>query len=160
MAKGLRKGFGLVVLTFVLAFGLINNVSATNNANTGNNASAGSNANAGSNAKKVTCPKGSLRESAEVDSISECNLSEDHAGSTDLMKTLNTIISVVVGVLGLLAVAIIIYGGFMYTTSAGDASKIKKAKDTIVHGVIGLVVALLAFAIVNFVVSSIFKSTS
>ena len=155
MAKGLRKGFGLVVLTFVLAFGLINNVSATNNANTGNNASAGS------NAKKVTCPKGSLRgESAEVDSISECNLAEDHAGSTDLMKTLNTIISVVIGVLGLLAVAIIIYGGFMYTTSAGDASKIKKAKDTIMYGVIGLVIALLAFAIVNFVVSSIFKSTS
>ena len=166
MAKGLRKGFGLVVLTFVLAFGLINNVSAANNANTGNNANAGSNANtgnnanAGSNAKKVMCPKGSLRENAEVDFISECNLAEDHAGSTDLMKTLNTIISVVVGVLGLLAVAIIIYGGFMYTTSAGDASKIKKAKDTIMYGVVGLVVALLAFAIVNFVVSSIFKSTS
>lgn len=154
MAKGLRKGFGLVVLTFVLAFGLINNVSATNNANTGNNA------NAGSNAKKVTCPKGSLRENAEVDSISECNLAEEHAGSTDLMKTLNTIINVVLGVLGLLAVVVIIYGGFMYTTSAGDASKIKKAKDTIMYGVIGLVIALLAYAIVNFVVSSIFKSTS
>lgn len=160
MAKGLRKGFGLVVLTFVLAFGLINNVSATNDANTGNNANSGSNANAGNNTKKVSCPKGSLRENAEVDSISECNLAEDHAGSTDLMKTLNTIISVVVGVLGLLAVAMIIYGGFMYTTSAGDASKIKKAKDTIMYGVIGLVVALLAFAIVNFVISSIFKSTS
>ena len=73
------------------------------------------------------------------------------------MKTLNIIIDVVLGVLGLLAVAIIIYGGFMYTTSAGDANKIKKAKDTIMYGVIGLVIALLAFAIVNFVVSSIFK---
>ena len=61
------------------------------------------------------------------------------------------------GVLGLLAVVVIIYGGFMYTTSAGDSSKIKKAKDTIMYGVIGLVIALLAFAIVNFVVSSIFK---
>ena len=73
------------------------------------------------------------------------------------MKTLDTIINVVLGVLGLLAVAIIIYGGFMYTTSAGDASKIKKAKDTIMYGVIGLVIALLAYAIVNFVLSSVFK---
>ena len=73
------------------------------------------------------------------------------------MKTLDTIINVVLGVLGLLAVVIIIYGGFMYTTSAGDASKIKKAKDTIMYGVIGLVIALLAYAIVNFVLSSVFK---
>ena len=62
-----------------------------------------------------------------VKSISECNLAKDHAGSTDLMVTLDTIINVVLGVLGLLAVVVIIYGGFMYTTSAGDASKIKKA---------------------------------
>lgn len=145
MAKDLRKGFGLVVLTFVLAFGLINNVSAVNDANTGNNT------------EKVSCPKGSLRgENAEVNSLSECNLAEKPAGSDNLMKTLNTIISVVVGVLGLLAVAMIVYGGFMYTTSAGDASKIKKAKDTIMYGVIGLVIALLAFAIVNFVLSSVF----
>ena len=134
MAKDLRKGFGLAALTLVSAFGLINNVSA------------------------VGCPAGSLRGAdAEVGSISECNIAEDHAGSTDLMKTLNTIINVVLGVLGLLAVAMIIYGGFMYTTSAGDATKIKKAKDTIMYGVIGLVIALLAYAIVNFVVSSIFK---
>ena len=45
----------------------------------------------------------------------------------------------------------------MYTTSAGDQAKVKKAKDTIMNGVIGLVVAFLAFAIVNFVLSAIFK---
>ena len=73
------------------------------------------------------------------------------------MGTINIAINVVLGVLGLLAVIVIIYGGFMYTTSVGDASKIKKAKDTIMYGVVGLVIALLAYAIVNFVVSSIFK---
>ena len=134
MAKDLRKGFGLAALNLLSAFGLINNVSA------------------------VDCPPGSLRAGdGSVNSISECNLAKDHAGSKDLMKTLDTIINVVLGVLGLLAVAIIIYGGFMYTTSAGDASKIKKAKDTIMYGVIGLVIALLAYAIVNFVLSSVFK---
>ena len=73
------------------------------------------------------------------------------------MATINTIINVALGVLGILAVVFIIYGGVMYTTSAGDQAKVKKAKDTIMNGVIGLVVAFLAFAIVNFVLSAIFK---
>ena len=47
----------------------------------------------------------------------------------------------------------------MYTTSSGDSAKVKKAKDTIMYGVIGLVIALLAFAIVNFVLSSVVIST-
>lgn len=76
----------------------------------------------------------------------------------NLMATLNTIINVAIGLIGFVAVVIIIYGGFQYTTSAGDAGKVKKAKDTIMYGVIGLVIALLAFAIVNFVLAGIFGS--
>ena len=56
-----------------------------------------------------------------------------------------------------MAVAFIIFGGFQYTTSAGDPGKVKKAKDTILYGIIGLVVAMLAYAIVNFVLSNVFK---
>lgn len=77
----------------------------------------------------------------------------------DLMTTVNTIINVALGVIGLVAVVMIIMGGLSYTTSAGDAAKVKKAKDTIMYGVIGLVVALLAFAIVNFVLGNIFKAS-
>ena len=73
------------------------------------------------------------------------------------MGTVNIIINVVLGVLGLLAVVVIIYGGFMYTTSAGDSSKVKKAKDTIMYGIIGLVIALMAYSIVNFILSNVFK---
>ena len=134
MTKNLKKGLGLVALTLTTVFGFVGNVDA------------------------IDCPAGSLRgEGADVKSISECNIAQEHAGSNDLMGTINIAINVVLGVLGLLAVIVIIYGGFMYTTSAGDASKIKKAKDTIMYGVVGLVIALLAYAIVNFVVSSIFK---
>ena len=46
-------------------------------------------------------------------------------------------------------------GGVGYMTSSGDAGKVKKAKDTILYGVIGLVIVALSFAIVNFVISSI-----
>ena len=40
-------------------------------------------------------------------------------------------------------------------TSSGDAGKVKKAKDTILYGVIGLIVVALAFAIVNFVIGGV-----
>ncbi len=110
--------------------------------------------NAGSN-----CPEGSLRQTYSK-SISECNIAEEHAGSNNLMATINTIIDVVLGILGILAVAYIIYGGFMFTTAAGDANKTKKARETIMYGVIGLVVALLAFAIVNFVLTSVFSGAA
>ena len=73
------------------------------------------------------------------------------------MGQANTIINVVIGVIGFVAVAFIIFGGFQYTTSAGDPGKVKKAKDTILYGIIGLVVAMLAYAIVNFVLSNVFK---
>lgn len=111
------------------------------------------------NVSAGSCPQGSLRNDY-TNSISECNIAEDHAGSNNLMGTINTIISVVLGVLGILAVAYIIYGGFMFTTAAGDAAKTKKARETIMYGVIGLVVALLAFAIVNFVLTSVFSGSA
>ena len=49
----------------------------------------------------------------------------------------------------------IILGGISYATSQGDPGKVKKGKDTILYGIIGLVVALLAYAIVNFVLGAL-----
>ena len=75
----------------------------------------------------------------------------------NLMDTMNLIINVAIGVIGFVAVVVIILGGVQYTTSAGDAGKVKKAKDTIMYGIIGLVIALLAYSIVNFVLANVFK---
>lgn len=77
--------------------------------------------------------------------------------TTDLMRTLNIVINVALGIIGFVAVVMIIFGGIQYTTSAGDATKVTKAKNTILYGIVGLVIALLAFAIVNFVLVNIFK---
>jgi len=79
------------------------------------------------------------------------------SNKNNLMDTVNTIINVIIGVIGFVAVVVIILGGVQYTTSAGDPGKVKKAKDTILYGIVGLVIALLAFAIVNFVLSSLVK---
>lgn len=82
--------------------------------------------------------------------------------NTEAAGSLNTtvigIINGVIGVLGLAAVIIIIIGGINYMTSSGEAAKVKKAKDTILYGIIGLIICVLAFAIVNFVIANLFKT--
>ena len=72
-----------------------------------------------------------------------------------LMPVAVNIIQVVLTVVGLVAVAVIVYGGFIYATSLGDASKVQRAKNAILYGVVGMMVASMAFAIVYFVSQSI-----
>lgn len=103
----------------------------------------------------VSCPPGSVRGSAKT--ISECNIPKDAGSPDSLWKTVNNILNVAVGILGIVAVGMIILGGFYILSSSGDAAKVAKGKNTIMYGVIGLVIAILAFAIVNFVLSNIFK---
>lgn len=76
----------------------------------------------------------------------------------NLVQVVTNIINVIIGVLGIVAVIVIIMGGVSYMTSSGDAAKVKKAKDTILYGVIGLVVCVLAFAIVNFVILNVLQN--
>ena len=76
-------------------------------------------------------------------------------GSDTLWDNIQTIINAIIGILGLVCVIIMIIGGVQYMTSSGDAGKVKKAKDTILYGLIGLVICVLAFAIVNFVLANI-----
>lgn len=70
----------------------------------------------------------------------------------DLPSLLKTVVNTLLFVLGMVAVVMIVIGGIRYTTSNGDAGSIKSAKDTILYSVAGLVVAILSFAIVNFVI--------
>ncbi len=68
------------------------------------------------------------------------------------LKTVwRTVTNTLVFVVGTVAVLMIIIGGLMYVLSAGDPSSTKKAKDTILYAIIGVVVAILAYAIVKFV---------
>ena len=76
-------------------------------------------------------------------------------GKDELTSSITTILSNVIAILGLVCVVVMIIGGVNYMISSGDAGKVKKAKDTILYGLIGLVVCVLAFALVNFVLDSI-----
>jgi hypothetical protein len=75
--------------------------------------------------------------------------------STNLSASVKNIINVLIGVIGVVAVVMLIIGAFQFVVSSGNADSTKKAKDTILFAVIGIVVALLSFAIVNFVLANI-----
>ncbi len=60
-------------------------------------------------------------------------------------------INVILYATGIASVIMLIYAGFMYTTSAGSSEKTKKAKDIILYSILGLIISVLAFAIVSFV---------
>lgn len=108
----------------------------------------------------VQCPTGTKNEGTEMQNYAQCNMDTEVVGeggtNNTLWETVNTVINVILGVIGILAVIMIIYGGFKMVTSAGAADKVKSGKETILYGVVGLVIALLAFAIVNFVLNSFF----
>ncbi len=103
----------------------------------------------------VLCPNGNPATNGDISSCPDNNKSQ--LQKDGLMSTLNTILNVIVGVVGFVAVAMIVMGGISFVTSQGDSAKTTKARNTILYGVVGLVVALLAFAIVNFVLTNVFK---
>lgn len=63
------------------------------------------------------------------------------------------IINTIIFVIGAVAVVMIVIGGFRYVVSGGDSSQITGAKNTILYAIVGLVIALLSYAIVNFVIN-------
>lgn len=75
-------------------------------------------------------------------------------GGPEVESSITKIVNILLFLLGVVAVIAIIVGGIMYAVSSGDAGRAKAAKDTIMYAVIGLIVAILAYAIVNFVISS------
>ena len=65
------------------------------------------------------------------------------------------IVNVLLFIIGAISVIMLIIGGIRYTVSAGDGNSVTAAKNTILYAIIGLIVAFLAFAVVNWVLSAI-----
>ena len=90
-----------------------------------------------------------------------CNVNPSAAICADInndsqLTTMATnIINTALMIVGVLAVAMIIFSGISYVTSAGDKAKTTKAKNTLIYSIVGLAVAISAYAIVNFVLSKL-----
>jgi len=81
-------------------------------------------------------------------------------GTRDIRQTIASIINVALGLLGIVSVIIILYGGFRYMISQGDKTKTEEARKIIISGVIGLVIILAAYAIASFVINSLKQATA
>ena len=80
-------------------------------------------------------------------------------GTQDIRVTIAKIIRAALGLLGILAVAIVVYAGFLWMTSGGVPEKIDTAKKTLLSAAIGLVIILSAYAIASFVINALLEAT-
>lgn len=80
-------------------------------------------------------------------------------GGGNLIVIVGRIINIVLGLLGIIALGVMIYGGYQWMTAAGDEDQIQSAKDTIINGTIGLAIILSAFAIVSFILNQFSSAT-
>ena len=72
-------------------------------------------------------------------------------GGGELVEWITTMLTWLIALSGIVAAAVLIFNGFMYITASGDENKITKATKGITYAIIGLVIAAIAFLIVNYV---------
>jgi hypothetical protein len=89
---------------------------------------------------------------AQVDNVGLGRLGETSGlPQQDLIQTIGRIINIVLGLLGIILVALIIYAGYLWMTAAGDPKKVETAQKIIRNAIIGLAIILASFGIAQFV---------
>jgi hypothetical protein len=91
--------------------------------------------------------------SLDVDAGAGCTTANE--GTAQINKIITTVINIFSIIVGVVAVIMIIFGGFRYITSGGDSNNVSAAKNTIIYALIGLVVVALAQFIVKFVLDQV-----
>ncbi len=99
-------------------------------------------------ANAQTFDKG-LREGA--DSAQGKDQQSELFGDSGVFKTITNVLLFIIGAI---SVIMLIIGGIRYVVSGGDSTAVTSAKNTILYAVVGIVVAILAYALVNFVITS------
>jgi hypothetical protein len=79
-------------------------------------------------------------------------------GSAELTETIANFINVGLGFLGIVAVVIIMIGGYKWVTAGGEQEKVIKAKKYIYQGIAGLVIVLAAYALATFALSTVISA--
>jgi hypothetical protein len=139
MTKLLSKGLAALSVTFLLAMGTALPVFAQDAQQQINNGLC-----AGSNLQFTENP-------------SQCHIAGNEATSK-INKLVHTIVNLLTALVGIVAVIMIIVGGFRYITSGGNDTSVTSAKNTILYAIIGLVVVALAQIIVRFTLSKLTNS--
>ena len=74
--------------------------------------------------------------------------------TSSLESMIANIVKTGLTLVGVIALAILVYGGFLYITAAGDSKQVDKAKTVIIYAVIGIIVIGLAYSLVAFVIGA------
>ncbi len=80
-------------------------------------------------------------------------------GTKDLREGIMAIVRILLGFLGIIAILIMLYGGFVWLTSAGNEEKVGQAKKIITAAIIGLVIIFVSYAIAEFVITQLLVAT-
>lgn len=72
---------------------------------------------------------------------------------------IGNLIRAALGISGSIALAVFVYGGFLFLLSASDAKNVEKGKNAMLYGVIGLAIIFGSYALVNFVIESLLKAS-
>lgn len=83
----------------------------------------------------------------------------DDQGTTDLNNVFKDVVNILLYVIGAISVVMLIFGGIRYTVSGGNSTQVTAAKNTIMYAIIGLVIAFLAYAIINWVLGALTGQT-
>lgn len=86
--------------------------------------------------------------------------SQTGLGEADLEATIGALIQTVIRFLGIIAVVVVLYGGFRWMTASGNDEKVAEAKKILIAGLIGLAIVLTALAITSFVINQILGATA
>jgi amino acid transporter len=78
--------------------------------------------------------------------------------SATIGEIIATIIQTVLGLLGIIFIAFLVYAGFQWMTANGNEEKVTKAKQTIIRAIIGLIIVIAAYSITYFVFSALNNS--
>jgi Type IV secretion system pilin len=89
---------------------------------------------------------------ASGNTASDCGTSTG-VDQSSISKIASGVVNVFSLIVGIVAVIMIIFGGFRYITSGGDSGKVGNAKNSLVYAIIGLIVVALAQVIVHFVLA-------
>lgn len=138
MKNIIKKSLQALLIVPVLALGVSVVAPAVTSTDTANAVSCTNNPTTGGIGGGASCAKGSDQQTSLF-------------GSGGVFKTITNVLLFIIGAI---SVIMLIIGGIRYVVSGGDSAAVTGAKNTILYAVVGIVVALLAYALVNFVITS------
>lgn len=102
---------------------------------------------------QINCPDGTKPQGSLC--LPENAPTKGIAGSSDFVSLANNIIKILLYVCGMIAVVFLIIGGYQYLTSGGNEEAAEKGRKTLLNAIIGIVIIIMAFAIVSVVTNTL-----